>query len=118
MRHYKRHSVAHAPLPRLMPPHLSPQILLNVHQTRQQPTHGGQPIGWRGAVCGEPLDLDAGALLGVCHTRSALSATASALRPQLAQALALGGLVCSARGEALTPLGDAYHSSAPSMATV
>jgi len=99
-------------------PHLSPQILLDVHQTRQQPTSSGQPIGWRGAVCGEPLDLDAGALLGVCHTRSALSATASALRPQLAQALALGGLVCSARGEVLTPLGDAYHSSAPSMATV
>ena len=98
-------------------PNLSPQILLNVHQTRQQPTHGGQPIGWRGAVCGEPLDLDAGALLGVCHTRSALSATASALRPQLAQTLTLGGLLGSALGEPLSPLGDAHHSSAPSIAT-
>ena len=118
MRHYKRHSVAHAPLPATIRPHLGSQFLLDVHQALKQPTHSGQSIGRRGAHRSDAVELGARAGLGAGHTVSALPTSSLALRSQAAQALSLGGLVCSARGEVLTPLGDAYHSSAPSMATV
>jgi hypothetical protein len=117
LRHYQRHSVAHAPLSARVRPHLSPQILLDVHQALEQSAHSGQSIGRRGTHRSDAVDLGARAGLGAGHAVSALPSSALALRPQLAQALALGGLVCSARGEALTPLGDAYHSSAPTMQT-
>jgi len=61
-------------------PHLSPQILLDVHQTRQQPTHSGQSIGRRGTHRSDAVDLGARAGLGAGHAVTALPTSSLALR--------------------------------------
>jgi hypothetical protein len=63
-----------------MPPHLSPQILLNVHQALEQSAHSGQSIGRRGTHRSDAVELGARAGLGAGHAVTALPTSSLPLR--------------------------------------